>query len=78
MKLDDLSTVQTILNEISNNKFIIENINHDFYIYVDKDLSRFEPERVFVLDSIKSGIVKMLEKRNRYLIDELKELGVEV
>lgn len=34
MKLEDLSTVQTILNEINNNRLIIQNINCDFYIHV--------------------------------------------
>lgn len=78
MKLEDLSTVQTILNEINNNKLVIENINYDFYIYIDLVTTEFKPGGIQVHDTMKNNIVRMFEKRNEYLVDELKALGVKL
>lgn len=78
MKLEDLSAVQTILNEINNNRLIIQNINCDFYIHVDLVTPEFKPGGIIVPDTMKRAIVRMFEQRNRYLVDELKALGVEL
>lgn len=78
MKLEDLSTVQIILNEINNNRLIIQNINCDFYIHVDLVTPEFKPGGIIVPDTMKKSIVIMFEKRNEFLVDELKALGVEL
>lgn len=78
MKLEDLSTVQIILNEINNNRLIIQNINCDFYIHVDLVTPEFKPGGIMVPDDMKKSIVIMFERRNEYLVDELKALGVEL
>ena len=78
MKLEDLSTVQTILNEINNNRLIIQNINCDFYIHVDLVTPEFKPGGIIVPDTMKKSIVIMFEKRNEFLVDELKALGVKL
>ncbi|MEZ7740466.1 hypothetical protein O3794_02695 [Gemella sanguinis] len=78
MKLENLTAVQTILNEINNNKLIIENINYDFYIHVDLITREFKEGGVYVPDTMKNSIVRMFEKRNEYLVDELQTLGVEL
>ena len=78
MKLEDLSAVQTILNEINNNRLIIQNINCDFYIHVDLVTTEFKPGGIPVPDTMKKSIVIMFERRNEYLVDELKALGVEL
>lgn len=78
MKLEDLSTVQTILNEINNNNLIIRNIHCDFYIHVDLVTTEFKPGGIIVPDTMKKSIVIMFERRNKFLIDELKALGVEL
>lgn len=78
MKLEDLSAVQTILNEINNNKLIIQNIDCDFYIHVDLVTPKFKPGGIIVPDTMKKSIVIMFERRNEFLIDELKALGVEL
>lgn len=78
MKLEDLSKVQSILNEINNNKLIIQNINCDFYIHVDLVTPEFKPGGIIVPDTMKKSIVIMFERRNEFLIDELKALGVKL
>lgn len=78
MKLEDLSAVQTILNEINNNRLIIQNINCDFYIHVDLVTPEFKSGGIIVPDTMKKSIVIMFERRNEYLVDELKALGVEL
>lgn len=78
MKLEDLSTVQTILNEINNNKLIIQNINCDFYIHVDLVTTEFKPGGIQVPGTMKRAIVRMFEQRNNYLVEELKALGVKL
>lgn len=78
MKLENLSAVQTILNEINNNRLIIQNINCDFYIHVDLVTTKFKPGGIVVPDTMKKSIVIMFERRNEFLIDELKALGVEL
>ena len=78
MKLEDLTKVQIILQEIENNNLIIQNINYDFYISVDLVATEFKPSRVIVPDTMKKSIVIMFERRNEFLIDELKALGVEL
>lgn len=78
MKLEDLSTVQSILNEINNNKLIIQNINCDFYIYIDLVTTEFKPGGIPVPGTMKRAIVRMFEQRNGYLVDELKALGVKM
>lgn len=78
MKLENLTAVQTILNEINNNRLIIQNINCDFYIHVDLVTPEFKPGGIIVPDTIKKSIVIMFERRNEYLVNELKALGVEL
>lgn len=78
MKLEDLSTVQNILNEINNNRLIIQSINCDFYIHVDLVTPEFKPGGIQVPDTMKNNIVVMFKRRNEFLIDELKALGVEL
>ena len=78
MKLEDLSAVQTILNDINNNRLIIQNINCDFYIHVDLVTTKFKPGGIIVPDTMKKSIVIIFERRNEFLIDELKALGVEL
>lgn len=78
MKLEDLYKVQSILNEINNNKLIIENINRDFYIHVDLVTPEFKPGGIMVPDDMKNNIVIMFKRRNEFLIDELKSLGVKI
>lgn len=78
MKLENLTAVQTILNEINNNRLIIQNINCDFYIHVDLVTPEFKPGGIIVLDTMKKSIVIMFERRNEFLVNELKRLGVEL
>lgn len=78
MKLEDLSAVQTILNEINNNRLIIQNIHCDFYIHVDLVTPELKPGGIIVPDTMKNNIVVMFKRRNEFLIDELKALGVEL
>ena len=78
MKLEDLSTFQTILNEIHNNKLIIQNINCDFYIHVDLVTPEFKPGGIMVPDDMKNNIAIMFKRRNEFLVNELKRLGVEL
>lgn len=78
MRLEDLSAVQTILNEINNNNLIIQNIHCDFYIHVDLVTPEFKPGGIIVPDTMKKSIVIMFERRNEFLIDELKALGVQL
>lgn len=78
MKLEDLTKVQIILQEIENNNLIIQNINCDFYIHVDLVTPEFKPGGIIVPDTMKKSIVIMFERRNEYLVDELKALGVEL
>lgn len=78
MKLENLSAVQTILNEINNNRLIIQNINCDFYIHVDLVTTKFKPGGIVVPDTMKKSIVIMFERRNEYLVNELERLGVEL
>ena len=78
MKLENLSTVQIILNEINNNNLIIQNIHCDFHIHVDLVTPEFKPGGIIVPDTMKKSIVIMFERRNEFLIDELKALGVEL
>lgn len=78
MKLEDLTKVQIILQEIENNNLIIQNINYDFYISVDLVATELKPSMVIVPDDMKNNIVVMFKRRNEFLIDELKALGVEL
>lgn len=78
MKLENLTAVQTILNEMNNNRLIIQNINCDFYIHVDLVTPEFKAGGIIVPDTMKKSIVIMFERRNEFLIDELKALGVEL
>lgn len=78
MKLEDLSTVQIILNEINNNKLIIQNINRDFYIHVDLVTPEINPGGIMVPDDMKNNIAIMFKRRNEFLVNELKRLGVQM
>lgn len=78
MKLEDLSTVQIILNEINNNRLIIQNINCDFYIHVDLVTPEFKPGGIMVPDDMKNNIAIMFKRRNEFLVNELKRLGVQM
>lgn len=78
MKLEDLSAVQTILNEINNNRLIIQNINCDFYIHVDLVTPEFKPGGIVVPDTMKKSIAIMFKRRNEFLVNELKRLGVQM
>ena len=78
MKLENLTAVQTILNEINNNRLIIQNFNCNFYIHVDTVTKEFHPDGILVPGTMKRAIVRMFEQRNEYLFNELKRLGVEL
>lgn len=75
MKLEDLSMVESIVNEIKCNNIIIGNSNCDYYIEVDI-VKGYKSGGYKVPDERKGDVVKIFEKRNEFLKSELIRLGV--
>lgn len=75
MELENLNAVISIVELIKTNNRIIYNKDYDFYINVDM-IKGFTPEGVRIPDDRKDVIVRIFEKENELLKDELIKLGV--